>query len=300
VEIKLRDIERLGCGVEGIVTTLYNGQMTVVRIPSNKYVYNAVIGRPGEQITPPVEVTANFVGVKSDARSFNEGIRDSAEITANADKGFGHHLKYFKPDRTVTAAVRVEAGQHGEYGWGVYFEQGRHRMVLAGLVLGSDEEAIWTACAECANFEPVPGQLKVHVEHVWTPDEFGFVFEEAYKGLEESTVYQNGSPRIRSLMEKFVAGADKFGQPFEWHGAEQAPTRANHYSYHAAASRRFRVSDGPDMWSQGPVVFVPLSSQPVAGTPPQSGSSDPSQEGGGRDQGRPGEAGTESSVTAPG
>jgi hypothetical protein len=149
---------------------------------------------------------------------------------ANADKGFGHYLKYFRSALPATAAVRVESGKHGEYGWCVHFEQGHLRMALAGTVVGSDEEAIWTACAEWANFEPVVGQPKIHVEHLWTPDEFGFVFEELHKGLENSEVYQNGSSQVRVQMEKFVAGANKFAQPFEWHGAEDAPVRANHYS----------------------------------------------------------------------
>jgi hypothetical protein len=84
--------------------------MTVVKAASQKVVYNAVMGRPGEQITPPSEITAKLVESADDARQFNEGIRDSAEIAANADKGFRHYLKYFRADRPVTAAVRVETG----------------------------------------------------------------------------------------------------------------------------------------------------------------------------------------------
>jgi hypothetical protein len=125
----LRDIERLGREVEWIIRTLYN----------------AVLGKPGENITPPVEVTASLIGPTDGAREFNEGIRDSAEIAANADKGFVHYLKYFRQDQPVSAAIRVEAVRQGEHVWGVYFEQGRHRMVLSGTVLGTDEEAIWTA-----------------------------------------------------------------------------------------------------------------------------------------------------------
>jgi hypothetical protein len=86
-----------------------------------------------------------------------------------------HYLKYFRNDREVMASIRIERGRHGEFGWGVHFEHGRHRCILAGTVVGSDEDAIWTACAEWANFEPVPGQVKIHVEKLWTPDDFGFV-----------------------------------------------------------------------------------------------------------------------------
>jgi hypothetical protein len=60
----------------------------------------------------------------------------------------------------VIAAMDIEAGKHGDVGWGVHFQQGRHRCVLPGLVLGSSEEdtkedSRWTACAAWANFEPV-------------------------------------------------------------------------------------------------------------------------------------------------
>jgi hypothetical protein len=92
--------------------------MVVVRVPSQKFVYNAVMGTPGEQITPPLEVTAKLTVNEGDNKQFNEGIRECAEIAANADKGFGHYVRYFRSERPVTAAVRVEAGKHGKYGWG--------------------------------------------------------------------------------------------------------------------------------------------------------------------------------------
>jgi hypothetical protein len=112
---------------------------------------------------------------------FNEALRESSEIVANVDKGFQHYVKYFRNELPVTAAVRVEKGHHGEYGWGVYFEQGRHRCILAGTVAEHPEEeawedAMWTACAEWASFEPVLGRPKIHKETLLAPDEFGHIF----------------------------------------------------------------------------------------------------------------------------
>jgi hypothetical protein len=98
-------------------------------------------------------------------------------------------------------------------------------------------------CAEWANFEPGPGQVKVHVEKLWTPDEFGFVFEELEAGLEQSQSYQAATPYRKLQIERFSVGVSKFGQDFEWyaHSALESgpPVRASTYSYHAAASRRF-------------------------------------------------------------
>jgi hypothetical protein len=54
--------------------------------------------------------------------------------------------------------------------------------------------------------------------------------------------------------------------------ADGASVRVMWYSHHAAASRRFRVSDGPELWSKGQEVFVPPVSRVVTlGTSPQSG-----------------------------
>jgi hypothetical protein len=241
------------------------------------------------------------VGSTDGAREFNEGIRESAEIVANVDKGFMHYLKYFRNDLEVTAPIRIESGTHGEYGGGVYFEQSRHRCILAGTVVGSDDDATWTACAECANFEPVLGQAKIHVEKLWTPGEFTHVFEDLERGLAQSQSYQAAIPYRKLQIERFSAGVAKFGQAFKWHayGKGDAPVRADTYSYHAAASRPFRVSDGPDLWNQGPVKFAPPASDEMLGTFPKLANSTWLVQFGGRVFGGPGEVGTGSSVSAP-
>jgi hypothetical protein len=86
-------------------------------------------------------------------KAYNQELRDSAQFTRNAYKGFTHSLKYFKPDRRVAALMQILQGCQGEYGWGVFFQQGRHRYVISGTVSGRPaeealENALWTACAE--------------------------------------------------------------------------------------------------------------------------------------------------------
>jgi hypothetical protein len=96
-------------------------------------------------------------------------------------------------------------------------------------------------------------------------------------------------------MDRFMTGIRKFGQAFEWHPHAESdpPKRADYYSYHAAASRRFRVSDGPMLWSQGQVIFAPPVSQPLApGTSPQINSSTGLVQFGGLAFGGLGEVGT--------
>jgi hypothetical protein len=62
-------------------------------------------------------------------------------------------VSHLKPAEPVTADIQVEQGIQGEYGWTVYFEQGRHRCVLAGVISGRPadealEDVMWKACAE--------------------------------------------------------------------------------------------------------------------------------------------------------
>jgi hypothetical protein len=117
--------------------------------------------------------------------------------------------------------------------------------------------------------------------------------------IPKSQLYQAASPYGKLQIERFSAGVEKFGQAFEWlaHSTGEVPMRADTFSYHAASFRRFRVSDGPDLWTHGPVSFVPPASQSVApGTSPQiSGLF----QIGGRVCGGPGEVGTGSSVSRP-
>jgi hypothetical protein len=107
-----------------------------------------MMGRPGENIDVPGDVAAQIQQNAPVAPGFNEGIRESAEIVANVDKGFEHYIKHFRNDLPVTAAMWVEKGHHGEFGWGVYFEQGRHRCVLAGTLANRPEDTLWMACVE--------------------------------------------------------------------------------------------------------------------------------------------------------
>jgi hypothetical protein len=176
--------------------------------------------------------------------------------------------------------------------WGVYFEHGRHGCVLAGTVVDRPEEeawedTMWTACAEWASFEPVLGRQKYHRETLWAPDEFGHIFA----GDTFEAEYAAASEYRRAAMDKFALGSRKFAQAYEFRSAaeEDPPKRADGYAYHAAASRRVRISDGPSLWEEGQVVFALAQSQPGVGTSPVF---DFSSLRWGRAQGWPGEAGT--------
>jgi hypothetical protein len=144
----------------------------------------------------------------------------------------------------------------------------------------------------------VLGQKKIHRETLWAPDEFTHIFED---GMFDQAC-ANASEFRKRLMERFATGTQKFAQVYEWHSQADSdpPRRADGYAYHAAASRRILLSDGPSLWDEGRVVFAPPPSQKVAGTPPSVRAILALRPSGGRVQGWPGEAGTGSSISARG
>jgi hypothetical protein len=241
--------------------------MEMAQIPNSKRSFNAAMRRQGDEVRVPDEVLAKAENLPG-AKEFNEGIRASAEVVANVDKGFTHFVKRFRNDQEVIAAIQVEQGRHGEYGRGAYFEQGRHRCILAGTVANRRkgealEDMVWTVCAASANSEPVLGQTEVHQENLWVSDEVaGALYDwdslgdlSCTKGYERATQYQ------KEQMGRFSAGIRKFGQALSCNPATDGESgRAMGYAQQAAASRRFRVSDGPELWSQGQVVFSPPQS----------------------------------------
>jgi hypothetical protein len=71
-EIRLRDIEKLGCGAEGTVRTLYGAEISIAKIPSTQSAYNASMFREGEEPRIPEEVLLQQPGIsKEEAKEYN-------------------------------------------------------------------------------------------------------------------------------------------------------------------------------------------------------------------------------------
>jgi hypothetical protein len=166
--------------------------------------------------------------------------------------------------------MQVAKGLQGEYGWGVFFQQGRHRCVLTGTVSGRPEEeasedAMWTACAEWANFEPIVRQPKWDSpRHTWTRSclkdctHFCEGNEQILHELSGAQLYQEAAPFRKELTERFCMGARKFAEPFRLGPLAGATfPRAIVYVTSASSSRRFQIADGANYWLSGPPSFPP-------------------------------------------
>jgi hypothetical protein len=184
--------------------------MDTFRISGTQWAYNAAMARPGER-TQVLETVAlpRPEMPKEQIGAFDQEIRESTWETQNVDKGFAHYVSHFKPEELVCAAIQVWQGLQGEYGWEVYFQQGRHRCVLTGVVSGRPaeealEDAMWKACAEWASFQPARGAEKEHEEHAYGMYGCTHCFKDQFQIGSE--YYQQASPERKWLVEKFAAG----------------------------------------------------------------------------------------------
>jgi hypothetical protein len=143
---------------------------------------------------------------------------------------------------------------------GVFFQQGRHRCVLTGTGSGrpeeeAEEDAMWTACAEWANFEPQVARPKTHKEVLLFMEGCTHFFEgneQILHDLSGTQVYQEASQFRKELIEG------------------EAPPRAIGYVTSAASSRRFQVEGGGNYWLSGSPSFAPPAVTTPQGTSPRN------------------------------
>jgi hypothetical protein len=216
-ELRMRNVEQVPGGFEAIVYELYGPAMSVAKIPSTHWARNGTTTRPNEQasvfetvILPP---TGRDEGIIS---AHNWAIRDEVQKARNMDKGFSHFVSHYRPYQPVIASFSVEQGLYGEWRWGIFFQQSRHRCIMAGVVSNRPEEearedALWTAAPVSASFEPIPGQPKEHPGLPYFPEESTHFFEgNGLTDLSETELYQNASPYRKALIEDFCRGCQKF------------------------------------------------------------------------------------------
>jgi hypothetical protein len=250
--------------------------MTLAKIEGTQWAFNAEMAREGEiTMVPPEAVLQRPQLSDEQVRDSNCYIRECAQEVQNIDKGFAHYLKYFRLDREVRASIQIEKGHFGEVGWGVLFEQGRHRCLLARTVSGKPEDeavedALWIACAEWANFELVVGKPKVHQETCFFTEYFTHFSEgdPNLRNMSGTQWYQEASPFRRGIIERFGMGMRSFANPPTLLPLSEGWERSAEYVARITASRRFQVPDGANWWSCGAPSFVPQPFPKMVGTDP--------------------------------
>jgi hypothetical protein len=105
-EIKLRDLERVECGIKGILDTLYAGRMAVAKIDGTQWTLNAEMAKEGEAPIVPPEVMLQRPQLSDqEVRDCNCCILECAQEVQSIDKGFADYLKYFRHDKDDRASI---------------------------------------------------------------------------------------------------------------------------------------------------------------------------------------------------
>jgi hypothetical protein len=121
----------------------------------------------------------------------------------------------FEKNEAMSATVAVNSGWQGDHGWAVYVKQGPRRCLLLDTVDGlSSEEALWTAVASWATFNPrkakagrrrFPGRL-------FHPDEATHIFTKYWNHLTDLSShpdFSKESPICQAEMLRFSEGLSR-------------------------------------------------------------------------------------------
>jgi hypothetical protein len=151
----------------------------------------------------------------------------------------------------VSASIQIEQGHFEESGWGVLFEQGRNRCLLAEAAPGRpiDEavnDALWIACTQWENFEPDVGEPKVHQETCFFAEYCTHFFERGpnLRDMSGKRWCQEASECKRRVIERFCMGMRKLANPLILQPLIEGWERSADYVARVAASRQFQVPDG--------------------------------------------------------
>jgi hypothetical protein len=257
--------------------------MAVAKLKSSEWALVAVMARPDERSAVPEAHNLHpSPEALSQAKAHNWAIHTHASVAQNVDKGFHHFITHFKPQQDVEASICVEKGLQNEYWQSVFFQQGRHWCVLAGVLGGRPEEewledAMWTACSAWENFDPVHGKLKERPEALFVPESCTHFFEgneDTLFDLSHTQLYREASPFRKQLIEDFCLGFRKFESPPFLGPLMDAPLRYQGYAKFRASSRRYQVYDSEDCWTQASSFEVGPDSEKGRSIP-DTGSSGP-------------------------
>jgi hypothetical protein len=72
VEMRLRGIENVRSGLEGIVLQLYGAEMQLAKIAGTEWAYNAVMVRPGEEPRIHEKVTLSPPAIEGQSTAYSE------------------------------------------------------------------------------------------------------------------------------------------------------------------------------------------------------------------------------------
>jgi hypothetical protein len=173
--------------------------------------------------------------------------------TQNYDKGMDKFVGKFEKNEAMSATVAVHSEWQGDHGWAVYVKQGPRRGLLLDTVNGlSSEEALWTALASWATFNPRKASKRRFPGRLFYPNEATHIFTKYWDHLAEPSShpdFSSESPICQAEMVRFSEGLRKLRHS-NWvpQPAAEAGEKAIRMAGDAAISRSRPIADGPNQW----------------------------------------------------
>jgi hypothetical protein len=199
--------------------------------------YRAQVQQEGEQMKEAIH-----------QRIFEAGLR-----TQNYDKGLDKFVRKFEKNEAMSATVAVLSGWQGEHGWAVHVKQCPRRGLLLDTVNGlTDEEALWTALASWAEFNPRKASKRKFPGKLFYPDGASHIFTKFWDYLQDfpsHPEFAQESPVCQAQMSRFSKALGKLRHR-NWvpQPAAEAPDKSVEIAEVAALSRLRPIPDGPDQW----------------------------------------------------
>jgi hypothetical protein len=234
-----------------VLGILYQGRYSIQEeVASHEW---AMVGSFGDGVIPiqyrlePPQLSS------SEVVAIHGSILDSGLRTQNYDDGLDKCVRKFGPTEESSAAVSVHTGWQGDHGLAVVFEQGPRRCLLFDTVDGlTSEEALWTALASWATFQPWLSMPRKFPGKLYYPDDATHIFTECWNHLDDlssSPGFSGKSQICQAAMLVFSAGLSKLvHESWAPQPTAEAPEKLAKIAYDAACSRLRPVADGPNQW----------------------------------------------------
>jgi hypothetical protein len=164
----------------------------------------------------------------------------------------------------MSATVAVLSGWQGEHGWAVYLKQGPRRGLLLDTVQGlTDEEALWTALAAWAEFNPRKASPRKFPGRLFYQNGASHIFTKFWNHLENlpgRPEFSAESSYCQAQMSRFSKALGKL-RTRNWipQPATEAPDKSVEIAEVAALSRLRPIPDGPNQWERPPRTVTMLT-----------------------------------------
>jgi hypothetical protein len=184
--------------------------------------------------------------------TWNKEIFIAGLATQPYGTGLGKFTAKFHPNESYSATIAIEKGTQGEHDAATFFEKGTRRCLLTRRLYGiSDDDALWYAMKDWAQFQPRLSKPRADPGLLCYPAEYTHVFEKYWDVLNDLTQHPDGVESSHSFDSKKAMAEALVPMSLDsWEPQPDsvAPEKSQRIARTAALSRRCPIQDAVDYW----------------------------------------------------